>query len=869
MKSILPICFILLCNLIQAQNTFLKTYDLFINSDDQCAWLDLEKDAINLINNRLNEYTPTYRTFDLEGNPLAEKKLNYLNYDYFSTTILKEENNYMIIARSNKDSLGNNLYIYTFDLNGDSISTYSFNDKSSIYKRPTPESFIKTPTHYILTANSYSYVHPDTITTLASVWFLNYDFSVDTIIPLVRNDYTYTYGAKLGPDSNIYVYLYNNCTGQTPGCTNPTRQRSIAVFSGKKLINEFFTEKYVNELYKGRISLVTSDTSLTYGFEKTYNFVTKASIRCIDKTGILKWESFDNLNGEDINYTYINELSNGDLLALGYISAENFARAIYIKRMNENGEKLWERIIAKDLPNVTYGAEGYVWRFKEDPKGNLYVVGQLGGTTKDMLLMKVDSFGCVNQDKCNRLYVVDHKKDLYKYDQLDMKQKKWYYNVRKNDGSSLVEEVTIGNDTIMFDDKYGHRRYKDVWINNEEDTFKIRWDVAGRVGYMTRLNKNIWPDIQKDSILYDFTLKIGDKFQLPKGAGMAMVIEADSVALLDGNKRKRLTLQFKNLAYQNKYGNLIWIEGIGSPSGLLYFYDWIKQTRTSMNCYFDRDKKRWGESEDCSQPEELIHSLVNTNNKWIVDYYPFIPFPNSHDIRAYTFSEEEYTFNGMQYRRLKYWEQFSGLTKNTDSYYRESNNIVYKWVNNIEKVVYNFNLIVGDSIVNDTNISKSPIFVTKVDSVAFDDNKFRKRLTLYCQDEDVEYFWVEGIGGFPETFDVGICTISDEDKLNLRCFLENDFQVYHDHTIPDCIITNTTDLENNFEVTYYPNPTTGSVSFGGEIMIDQIRVYDLYGNHLQEVKNAKTVDLSELISGLYVIELIYNNTKHKIKIAKM
>jgi hypothetical protein len=142
----------------------------------------------------------------------------------------------------------------------------------------------------------------------------------------------------------------------------------------------------------------------------------------------------------------------------------------------------------------------------------------------------------------------------------------------------------------MFDYKYGHRRYKDVWVNNEEDTFKIRWDVAGKVGYIKNNLKLLLDD--EDSILYDFALKVGDRFQLPKGAGFATVTKTDSIDLFDGFKRKRLTLKFENEDYQKNYGNLIWIEGIGSPNGLFYFYDWIKGTKTSINCYYDRGTKR-------------------------------------------------------------------------------------------------------------------------------------------------------------------------------------------------------------------------------------------------------------------------------------
>ncbi len=869
MKSIFQFCFVLLCNLICAQNTFLKTYDLFTNSDDQCAWLDLEMNGIHLMNNRLDIYTPTYRIFDLEGKPLSETKMNYASYNYYSPTILKEENSYKILVRSNNDSLSDNLYVYNFNYNGDSIWIKQINDKNKLYKRPIPESFIKTSSHYIVTANGYSYIYPDSITTLASIWFLHHDFSVDTIIPLIRNDYTYTYGAQFGPDGNIYIYLYSNCTGQTPGCINPTRQRSIAVFNEKKWINEYYSEKYVNELYKGRISLVTSDTSMIYGFEKTDNFVTKASIRCIDKEGNLKWESYDNLNGEDINYTFIDELKNGDFLALGYISAENFARAVYLKRISKNGSKIWERIIAKDLPWITYGAEGYVWRFNENAYGYLYIVGQLGGATKDMLLMKVDSFGCVNQDKCNRLYVVDHKKDLYKYDQLDMKQKKWYYTVRTKDGTSYIQEVAIGDDTIMFDDKYGHRRYKHVWFNDVRDTFKLRWDVSGKVGYMTRLNKDIWLGIPKDSILYDFTLKQGDEFTLPKGAGLATVIKTDSIDLMEGGKRKRLTLKFENLAYQNKYGNLIWIEGIGSLNGLFYFYDWINGTKTRINCYYDRDKKRYGESEECNETVISMEAVkyVSVSNEWVNFYnHPLEPIPPYGE--RYTFSTDSVKWNDKYYfRQLVSKSEFENDFKENRRIFREDNNKIFEGLDVApgEALIYDFNLNVGDTLRVLAGSVMRNMVCTKVDTVIFLDGNIRKRQEMLCIDSGNKYVWIEGFG--EKNLYREYCDEEDEAGY-VSCYYYNKTLSYSNSTGNGCWPVGTDELEQN-SIRVSPNPTNGALKIESNLNIEKVKVYDLYGQFIKVEKMKNSVDLSNLANGVYILEIDVKNRRVVKKIIKI
>lgn len=211
----------------------------------------------------------------------------------------------------------------------------------------------------------------------------------------------------------------------------------------------------------------------------------------------------------------------------------------------------------------------------------------------------------------------------------------------------------------------------------------------------------------------------------------------------------------------------------------------------------------------------------------------------------------------------------TGLQSNTNAYYRELNNVVYKLENNVERMVYNFNLHVGDSIVNDPNISHSPLYVTNIDTIVLEDNKPRKRFKLNCEDEGREYYWVECIGGFPETFDEGICTISDADKLELRCFYEGSIQVYHNDTIENCLITSTEQIDSDSGIKINPNPTNGYLSITANDKINQIKVLNSYGQVLKMEKNISEVDISNLVRGVYFLEIVADGKKYIKKVVKI
>ncbi|MFA7688371.1 MAG: T9SS type A sorting domain-containing protein, partial [Moheibacter sp.] len=77
------------------------------------------------------------------------------------------------------------------------------------------------------------------------------------------------------------------------------------------------------------------------------------------------------------------------------------------------------------------------------------------------------------------------------------------------------------------------------------------------------------------------------------------------------------------------------------------------------------------------------------------------------------------------------------------------------------------------------------------------------------------------------------------------------------------------ELEN--KITLYPNPTTGIINLQTQQKVNSVSVYNLMGQKVSFHplnKENTSIDISNLSSGIYFVEVILNNNK-KIKTYKV
>lgn len=121
--------------------------------------------------------------------------------------------------------------------------------------------------------------------------------------------------------------------------------------------------------------------------------------------------------------------------------------------------------------------------------------------------------------------------------------------------------LRIGSDTLIGNTIYKEVQSKNDTTSNNWTTINyIREDSLKRVYLGTGVNEKLH---------YDFNLMIGDTFEIESQCRL-VVSEIDSIEINSGEKRKRIYLAPIDNAFEFSF----WIEGIGSPFGLLVNHEW-------------------------------------------------------------------------------------------------------------------------------------------------------------------------------------------------------------------------------------------------------------------------------------------------------
>lgn len=158
-------------------------------------------------------------------------------------------------------------------------------------------------------------------------------------------------------------------------------------------------------------------------------------------------------------------------------------------------------------------------------------------------------------------------------------------------------------------------------------------------------------------------------------------------------------------------------------------------------------------------------------------------------------------------------------------YFREEANRFYLHISPTagERLLYDMNLSLRDSIIIDYKDGTRKMVVTEVGSVTFSDQKTRKRLSLQCvTNGELESgdpaVWIEGIGRLYEPFvDFSHCSIFDGARPSIVCIYDGGHKIYTSENAPeDCWIqtlnTYTTDMDRS--TIWYSSSFEGSFADG-------------------------------------------------------
>lgn len=177
-----------------------------------------------------------------------------------------------------------------------------------------------------------------------------------------------------------------------------------------------------------------------------------------------------------------------------------------------------------------------------------------------------------------------------------------------------------------------------------------------------------------------------------------------------------------------------------------------------------------------------------------------------------------------------------------------------------EHMLYDFNLIVGDTLPLSYNNFATDITVTAIDSI-YTSNGYRKRFAL--TGSTWAQYLLEGIGhskGLVEPMNVPL-----ECGYNLDCFSLND-TAYFPSIGPTCNMpVGIISYKNEISHSVFPNPfnTFTTIQFNSMINNAELNIYNPYGQKIKTIKDISgdriKIERGFLSSGFYFYELRQNS----------
>ncbi|MFB6320347.1 T9SS type A sorting domain-containing protein [Saccharicrinis sp. FJH54] len=261
------------------------------------------------------------------------------------------------------------------------------------------------------------------------------------------------------------------------------------------------------------------------------------------------------------------------------------------------------------------------------------------------------------------------------------------------------------------------------------------------------------------------------------------------------------------------------------------YWDVAQFSNTSI-CEYENFPKRFFISED---------TVISYNKYKKVFYFDFRPFDSN---------------NG-------YCPPFliDTVKQQTNYFIREDtlNRKVFKLKNGIEVLLYNFNLSVGDTIL-DPNNDNTKLIIDSINYIITSDNIRRK--AFYFSDKN-DYGlvgeYIEGIGGSEGPFEFPI-EIWGEIGIGVLC-IHNDNKIIYGTRCNE-VTQNNTSFLNNSQVNVFPNPATDyiAIEIADINLLDGcIELIDISGHKIDVINIGNALiqyKTDQLKSGMYMLRFI-------------
>ena len=397
-------------------------------------------------------------------------------------------------------------------------------------------------------------------------WY-NKDMSLDTIIFISpENSFENTWDAHI--DQNGLLTLLCEYRIHEPG--SQTEEYLVYVKYDKtgELIDFWDAPEWSGRFLHMPMFITSENEVILYKDDETRGI--KSEVHKINPSGQIKWQ--EHLDGKQTftdrrGILDLRSAQDGSILGCGLMTSTiaKLYGAHLFKLDKGTGELLWERTYT-DWRNTLQAPSPLQLDFfnvGELSDGSLILsgfrknTGRVNGEpffNKDLLIMRLDADGCL-EPGCGG--TIHHLAGEPVYDHmLSVENLKYYQKQGTIDG--IIKLVNTPFDPGTFGEWYTEKhldpREERHYENIISEIYRIEAD--GRKIYYTGNNK--------DELLYDFTLEVGDIFESEYIDQPLEVIESDTMRLSNRAKMRYWVLA----CTENPENTITWLEKIGTYQGV-------------------------------------------------------------------------------------------------------------------------------------------------------------------------------------------------------------------------------------------------------------------------------------------------------------
>lgn len=270
-------------------------------------------------------------------------------------------------------------------------------------------------------------------------------------------------------------------------------------------------------------------------------------------------------------------------------------------------------------------------------------------------------------------------------------------------------------------------------------------------------------------------------------------------------------------------------------------------------------------------PWAMSQNILYEGNRWNISSSGFTPQIYTQALRI----NGDSVINSIKYKIVQSSLDSNLLQWNNVALIRsDSMNKIWKFENGGNKLLYDFNLKLGDTFeISTIPIHDCELIVEQIDSIALSNGDKRKRIKLNSLNGWVGYqIWIEGIGSeFGLLADHELINCATDYNRYLKCFFIDEELQYTSSNDECWIITSTTEHTSKNKILVYPNPAVGKIKIEATIPITQLKIYNQDGKCIlnKEVSNQTGIKLNvnRYKPGIYLLQIL--NLENEIHTKKV